>query len=166
MFNNAGFFPRSVPTEGVILNEWNSAVAVNLTGVFLAARAAFRTMKAQSPQGGRIINNGSISAQVPRKDSVAYTATKHAITGFTRSLALDGRPFSIACSQIDIGNAETELLGEIRAAARRRGDTTPEPTIGLRHVTDAALYICDLPLTANVLSMTVMATQMPFVSRG
>jgi len=166
LFNNAGRFPRSAPTEDVTFEEWNAAVAVNLTGAFLAAQAAFRMMKAQSPQGGRIINNGSISAQVPRRDAVAYTATKHAITGLTRSLALDGRPFGIACSQIDIGNARTELIEEIHAAARARGETAAEPTIDLRHVTDAVLYICDLPLSANVLFMTVMATQMPFVGRG
>ena len=165
LFNNAGMFPRSAPIEEVGYDEWSSAVAVNLTGAFLAAQAAFRLMKSQSPQGGRIVNNGSISAQVPRPNAVAYTATKHAITGLTKSLALDGRPFRIACSQIDIGNAETELIAKIGSAARERGEK-PEPTIDLRHVTDAVLYICDLPLEANVLFMTVMATQMPFVGRG
>jgi NAD(P)-dependent dehydrogenase (short-subunit alcohol dehydrogenase family) len=165
LFNNAGMFPRSAPIEAIGYDEWTSAVAVNLTGAFLAAQAAFRLMKSQSPQGGRIINNGSISAQVPRPNAVAYTATKHAITGLTKSLALDGRPYRIACSQIDIGNAETELIAKISEAARERGEK-PEPTIDLRHVTDAVLYICDLPLEVNVLFMTVMATQMPFVGRG
>ncbi|MHA1559139.1 MAG: SDR family oxidoreductase [Alphaproteobacteria bacterium] len=166
LFNNAGFFPGSVPIEDISYADWSAAIAVNLTGSFLAAQAAFRLMKAQSPQGGRIINNGSISAQVPRKDSVAYTATKHAITGLTRSLALDGRPFQIACSQIDIGNAATELIEEIAAAAGGRGDDTVEPTMELKHVVDAVMYIADLPLSANVLSMTLMATGMPFVGRG
>ena len=166
LFNNAGFFPRSAPIEDISYVDWSAAVAVNLTGAFLAAQAAFRLMKAQSPQGGRIINNGSISAQVPRQDSVAYTATKHAITGLTRSLALDGRPFQIACSQIDLGNAATELIEEIAAAARSRGDDTVEPTMELKHVVDAVMYIADLPLGANVLSMTLMATGMPFVGRG
>jgi NAD(P)-dependent dehydrogenase (short-subunit alcohol dehydrogenase family) len=166
LFNNAGFFPRSVPIEDISYADWSSTIAVNLTGAFLAAQAAFRLMKAQSPQGGRIINNGSISAQVPRKDSTAYTATKHAITGLTRSLALDGRPFQIACSQIDLGNAATDLIEEIAAAGRRRGDDAVEPTMELRHVVDAVMYIADLPLGANVLSMTLMATGMPFVGRG
>jgi len=166
LFNNAGFFPRSVPIEDISYDDWSAAVAVNLTGAFLAAQAAFRLMKTQSPQGGRIINNGSISAQVPRQESAAYTATKHAITGLTRSLALDGRPFNIACGQIDIGNAATALVEVIASAARIRGDDSVEPTMELQHVVDAVMYIAELPLNANVLSMTVMATGMPFVGRG
>ena len=165
LFNNAGVFSRQKPTDEVTFAEWSDAVAVNLTGAFLCAQAAFGLMKRQSPQGGRIINNGSISAQVPRRDSVAYTATKHAITGLTRSLALDGRAFNIACSQIDIGNAATELIAGIAEATRARGEEA-EPTLDLRHVADAVLYICSLPLEANVLFMTLMATGMPFVGRG
>ncbi len=165
LFNNAGLFSRQKPTDEVGFAEWNEAVAVNLTGAFLCAQAAFGLMKRQSPQGGRIINNGSISAQVPRKDSVAYTATKHAITGLTRSLALDGRASNVACSQIDIGNAATELIAGIAEATRARGEEA-EPTLDLRHVADAVLYICSLPLEANVLFMTLMATGMPFVGRG
>ncbi len=166
LFNNAGLFPPSAPTEAVAFEDWNNAVAVNLTGAFLVAQGAFRLMKAQSPQGGRIINNGSISAHVPRKNSISYTATKHAVTGLTRSLALDGRAVNIACSQIDIGNAGTELITGIAEAARQRGDSDVEPTMDVQHVVDAVLYICDLPLEANVLFMTLMATQMPFVGRG
>lgn len=166
LFNNAGKFPRSEPFEDVSLADWNDAVAVNLTGAFLAAQGAFRLMKAQTPCGGRIINNGSVSAHVPRPNAAAYTATKHAITGLTRSLALDGRPFDIACSQIDIGNAATDLIVEIGNAARARGETAVEPTIGLDEVVDAILYIARLPLSANVLFMTLMATGMPYVGRG
>lgn len=166
LFNNAGLFPPSAPTEDVAFEDWSKAVLVNLTGAFLVAQGAFRLMKAQSPQGGRIINNGSISAHVPRKNSIAYTATKHAVTGLTRSLALDGRPFDIACSQIDIGNAGTDLVAGIAEAARQRGDPDAEPTMDVQHVVDAVLYIADLPLHANVLFMTLMATQMPYVGRG
>lgn len=166
LFNNAGLFPKSVPLEDIAFEDWSNAVAVNLTGAFLSAQAAFRMMKTQSPQGGRIINNGSISAHAPRKNSIAYTATKHAITGLTRSLALDGREFNIACSQIDIGNAATDLVAGIAEAARQRGDTNVEPTMDLQHVADAVLYISELPLNANVLFMTLMATKMPYVGRG
>ncbi len=166
VFNNAGRFPRSAPIDEVTPEEWYDAVAVNLTGAFLVARGAFGLMKKQSPRGGRIINNGSISAQVPRPNAAAYTATKHAITGLTKQLALDGRDFDIACGQIDIGNAATDLIVEIGNAARARGETAVEPTIEVGDVVDAVLYMSRLPLGANVLSMTVMATNMPFVGRG
>lgn len=166
LFNNAGKFPKSQPTDEVDIGDWNDAVAVNLTGAFLMAQGAFRLMKAQSPRGGRIINNGSVSAHVPRPNAIAYTATKHAITGMTRSLALDGRAHDIACSQIDIGNAATDLIVQIGEAAKARGETEIEPTIDLKEVVDAVLYIARLPLSANVLFMTLMATKMPFVGRG
>ncbi|MCC6735920.1 MAG: SDR family oxidoreductase [Bauldia sp.] len=164
-FNNAGFFPKSRPIEDVPLDEWQEAVAVNLTGAFLIAQGAFRMMKAQAPKGGRIINNGSVSAHVPRPNAVAYTATKHALTGLTKSLALDGRAHDIACGQIDIGNAATDLIVKIGDAARARGEAT-EPTIDLDAVADAVLYMAGLPLSANVLFTTLMATKMPFVGRG
>lgn len=166
LFNNAGRFPRSGPIEDISYQDWSDTVAVNLTGAFLVAQGAFRLMKSQSPRGGRIINNGSISAHVPRPNSVGYTATKHAITGLTRSLALDGRDFDIACSQIDIGNAATEMIVGIAEAARQRGDVAVESTMDLQKVVDAVLYIARLPLEANVLFMTLMATKMPFVGRG
>lgn len=165
VFNNAGFFPRSLPIEDIPYGEWAEAVAVNLTGAFLIAQGAFRMMRAQVPRGGRIINNGSVSAHVPRPNAIAYTSTKHAITGLTKSLALEGRAHDIACGQIDIGNAATDLIVKIGDAARERGEA-PEPTIDLKAITDAVLYMAGLPLSANVLSMTVMATKMPFVGRG
>ncbi len=140
-------------------------MAVNLTGAFLVAQGAFRLMKSQSPKGGRIINNGSVSAQVPRPRSAAYAATKHALTGLTKSLALDGREHDIACGQIDIGNAATDLMLKIGDAVRDQGGT-PEPTIAMKPAVDAVLYMAGLPLGANVLFMTVMATKMPFVGRG
>lgn len=166
LFNNAGKFPRSQPIEEVTADDWSDAVAVNLTGAFLVAQGAFRMMRSQAPQGGRIINNGSISAHVPRPNAIAYTATKHAITGLTKSLALEGRDFDIACGQIDIGNAATDLIVEIGEAARARGDTKVEPTIDVAQVVDAVLYMAGLPLDANVLFMTLMANKMPFVGRG
>jgi NAD(P)-dependent dehydrogenase (short-subunit alcohol dehydrogenase family) len=142
-------------------------VAVNLTGAFLCARAAFRLMKAQDPRGGRIINNGSISAHAPRPNSAPYTTTKHAITGLTRSLALDGRGFDIACGQIDIGNAATDLTARMSAGvAQANGEIAAEPVMDVRHVADAVVYMAGLPLDANVLNLTVMATKMPFVGRG
>ena len=165
VFNNAGFFPKSLPVEDIPYAEWMDAVAVNLTGAFLIAQGAFRMMKAQQPKGGRIINNGSVSAHAPRPNAVAYTATKHAITGLTRSLALDGRPHDIACGQIDIGNAATDLIVKISEAKVARGEP-PEPVIDLKEVADAVLYMAGLPLSANVLFMTLMATKMPFVGRG
>ncbi len=165
VFNNAGFFPKSRPIEDIPYAEWTDAVAVNLTGAFLIAQGAVRIMKAQQPRGGRIINNGSVAAHAPRPDAVAYTATKHAITGLTRSLALDGRPHDIACGQIDIGNAATDLIAKISEAKIARGEP-PEPVLDLKDVSDAVLYMAGLPLSANVLFMTLMATKMPFVGRG
>ncbi|MCW5718568.1 MAG: SDR family oxidoreductase [Bauldia sp.] len=164
-FNNAGFFPKSRPIEDIPFDEWQQAVAVNLTGAFLIAQGAFRMMKAQAPKGGRIINNGSVSAHAPRPNAIAYTATKHALTGLTKSLALDGRTHDIACGQIDIGNAATDLIVTIGEAARARGEAT-EPTINLDAVADAVLYMANLPLSANVLFTTLIATKMPFVGRG
>jgi NAD(P)-dependent dehydrogenase (short-subunit alcohol dehydrogenase family) len=154
-----------VPFEDVAFDDWSTAVAINLTGSFLVAQGAYRVMKSQQPKGGRIINNGSVSAHAPRPHSAAYTATKHAMTGLTRSLALDGRQHDIACGQIDIGNAATELIAQIAAATREQGGK-PEPVIDLKPVTDAVIFMASLPLEANVLFMTVMATKMPFVGRG
>jgi len=158
LFNNAGIGAPSVPMEDLTYDQWNAVVQVNLTGAFLCAQEAVRMMKAQQPRGGRIINNGSISAHSPRPNSAPYTATKHAITGLTKSISLDGRNFDIACSQIDIGNAATELTERMA----RMG----EPRIDVKHVADAVVYMANLPLDANVQFMTVMATKMPFVGRG
>ena len=167
LFNNAGTGAAPVPIDELSPAQWNRVVAVNLTGAFLCARGAFRLMRAQDPRGGRIINNGSISAHTPRLYSAPYTATKHGITGLTKSLALDGRAFDIACGQIDIGNAETPLTSRMASGAlQANGELAPEPTIDVRHVADAVLYMAGLPLDANVLSLTVMATKMPFVGRG
>ncbi|MHA6263427.1 SDR family oxidoreductase [Arenibacterium sp. CAU 1754] len=165
LFNNAGIFTPPGTIDEIPLEHWHSAVAVNLTGMFLAARLAFGAMRAQDPQGGRIINNGSISAYVPRPGSVTYTTTKHAVTGLTRTLSLDGRPFNIACGQIDIGNAETPMVAELKARAVAEGGDVPETM----HVADAArsvLHMASLPLEANVQFMTVMATKMPYIGRG
>jgi NADP-dependent 3-hydroxy acid dehydrogenase YdfG len=167
LVNNAGTFGPAGPIDEVPVEQWQAAVATNLTGTFLCAREAFAAMRAQQPQGGRIINNGSISAHTPRPGSAAYTATKHAVAGLTKSLALDGRPFDIACGQIDIGNAATEMTAGIAQGARQAdGSVRPEPTFDVAHVADAVLYMAGLPLGANVLSLTVMATAMPFVGRG
>lgn len=167
LFNNAGTFGPAGSVDTVPLDGWHDTVAVNLTGMFLCARHAVRLMKEQRPRGGRIINNGSISAQVPRPDSVAYTATKHAVTGLTRSLALDGRPHDIACGQIDIGNAATDMTAGIAESARQAdGSTAPEATFDAAHVADAVLYMAGLPLSATVNSLTVTATAMPYVGRG
>jgi NAD(P)-dependent dehydrogenase (short-subunit alcohol dehydrogenase family) len=167
LFNNAGTGAPPLPIDQLTPAQWNRVVAVNLTGAFLCARGAFRLMRAQDPRGGRIINNGSISAHAPRLYSAPYTATKHAITGLTKSLALDGRGFDIACGQIDIGNAETPLTARMASGAlQANGETAPEPVIDVTHVADAVLYMAGLPLDANVLSLTVMATKMPFVGRG
>lgn len=167
LFNNAGTFTQGAPIDELPLSEWKRVVDVNLTGCFLCAREAFRIMKAQDPKGGRIINNGSISAQVPRPFSVAYTATKHAITGLTKSLSLDGRADNIACSQIDIGNAATDLTSKMGSGIlQANGTTLVEPRMDVSHVADAVLYIAHLPLDANVQSMTLMATNMPFIGRG
>jgi len=167
LFNNAGIFLAGKLIDELSVEEWQSAVDVNLTGSFLCARAAFSLMRRQVPMGGRIINNGSISAYAPRPGSVPYTVTKHAITGLTKCLALDGRPFDIACSQIDIGNAASDLalpLGE--GAKQANGEVVPEPLMDLKHVADAVRYMADLPLSANVQFMTIMASKMPYLGRG
>jgi NAD(P)-dependent dehydrogenase (short-subunit alcohol dehydrogenase family) len=167
LFNNAGSGAPAVPLEELAIEEWQRVVDVNLTGVFLCIREAFRLMKDQDPRGGRIINNGSISASMPRPNSAPYTATKHAISGLTRSVALDGRKYDIACGQIDIGNADTELAARMKAGVlQANGLIAPEPTMDVAHVARAVVYMASLPLDANVLFMTVMATKMPFVGRG
>src|SRR5262249_13657838 len=158
LFNNAGTGAPAIPMEDLTVEQWTAVVDVNLTGAFLCAQEAIRMMKAQDPRGGRIINNGSISAHTPRPNSAPYTATKHAITGLTKSISLDGRKYDIACGQIDIGNAATELAQRMAATA--------EPRLDLKHVCDAVLYMASLPLEANVQFMTVMATKMPFIGRG
>jgi NAD(P)-dependent dehydrogenase (short-subunit alcohol dehydrogenase family) len=156
LFNNAGTFPPPVPLEELTPEQWAEAIETNLTGAFLCTQEAFRLMKAQEPRGGRIINNGSISAHSPRPNSAPYTASKHAMTGLTKSAALDGRPFDIACGQIDIGNAATEMTHRLRG----------EPRIDVAHVAKAVVYMANLPLEANVPFITVMATQMPYIGRG
>jgi NAD(P)-dependent dehydrogenase (short-subunit alcohol dehydrogenase family) len=167
LFNNAGVGAPQIPFDELSFAQWNEVIAVNLSGAFLCARAAFRAMKAQRPQGGRIINNGSISAQVPRPLSAPYTASKHAITGLTRSLSLDGRAHHIACGQIDIGNAATEMtLRMPHGTLQADGISREEPTMEVKHVADAIVHMADLPLDANVQFMTIMATQMPFIGRG
>ncbi|WP_397422029.1 SDR family oxidoreductase [Phenylobacterium sp.] len=167
LFNNAGTGAPPGPLEEHSLEHWRRVVDVNLTGTFLCTRAAFGQMKAQNPRGGRIINNGSISAHTPRPNSIAYTATKHAITGMTRSTSLDGRAFDIACGQIDIGNAATEMTrGMSRGVPQPDGSMKVEATMDVQAVADAVLYMAGLPLSANVQFMTVMATQMPFIGRG
>lgn len=167
LFNNAGIGAPAVPPEEITFEQWQAVVQTNLTGAFLCAQEAFRLMKRQDPRGGRIINNGSISAHTPRPNSAPYTATKHAITGLTKSLALDGRPFDIACGQIDIGNAATEMTARMqRGVLQADGRIAPEPTIDVAVVARAVVYMASLPLDANVLFMTVMATKMPFVGRG
>ncbi len=167
LFNNAGISSPAVPIEEVSLATWQQAIDVNLTGVFLCTREAFRVMKTQQPRGGRIINNGSISASVPRPQTICYTATKHAITGLTKSIALDGRDFDIACGQIDIGNAATEMTEKMTRGVRQAdGSIAVEPRMDVDAVAKAVVYMASLPLDANVLSMTVMATKMPLVGRG
>jgi NAD(P)-dependent dehydrogenase (short-subunit alcohol dehydrogenase family) len=167
LFNNAGTFSPARELDTIPLSEWNAAVAVNLTGAFLCTREAFRVMRRQRPRGGRIINNGSISAHAPRPQSVAYTATKHAITGLTKSTSLDGRAYDIACGQIDIGNAATDMTKAMTAGVPQPdGSLRPEPRMDVADVARAVLYMADLPLDANVATMTVMATKMPFVGRG
>ncbi len=167
LFNNAGTGAPPVPLEDLTVEQWRHVVDVNLTGVFLCLQQAFRLMKNQSPRGGRIINNGSISAHAPRPRSAPYTATKHAITGLTKSAALDGREFDIACGQIDIGNAETQMTARMKeGVAQANGSLAVEPTMAAEHVAQAVLYMASLPLDANVLFMTVMATKMPLVGRG
>ncbi|MFM0357009.1 SDR family NAD(P)-dependent oxidoreductase [Paraburkholderia nemoris] len=167
LFNNAGRNAGAVPLEDYEVDFWNDVVATNLTGVFLCARAAYRLMKEQCPQGGRIINNGSISAHSPRPHTIAYTATKHAVTGITKSIALDGRAFNIACSQIDIGNAATSLTERMdRGVLQADGRMAPEARMDVTHVANAVVHMASLPLEANVLNMTIMASAMPFVGRG
>jgi NAD(P)-dependent dehydrogenase (short-subunit alcohol dehydrogenase family) len=167
LFNNAGTGAPPVPLEDLAYGDWKRVVDVNLTGMFLCTQEAFRIMKSQQPRGGRIINNGSLAAYVPRPDSVAYTATKHAVTGLTRSTSLDGRRHDIACSQLDIGNARTELTARIAAGARQAdGSLAPEPSIDAEEAGRAVAYIAGLPLDVNVQFMTLMATKMPFIGRG
>jgi NADP-dependent 3-hydroxy acid dehydrogenase YdfG len=167
LFNNAGSFGRPAPFHDYAREEWRAVVDVNLTGAFLCAQRAYRAMLEQDPRGGRIINNGSISAHTPRPNAVAYTATKHAITGLTKQLALEGRAHGIACGQIDVGNAATEMTAGIaRGALQADGTTAAEATMDAANVARAVLYMAGLPLDANVLFMTVMATGMPFVGRG
>ncbi len=167
LFNNAGVSSPAVPLEDFSFEKWKSVVDVNLHGVFLCTQEAFRIMKSQAPQGGRIINNGSISAHTPRPNSAAYTATKHAVTGLTKCTSLDGRKYDIACGQIDVGNAATELAAKMaKGVAQANGDVTPEPMMDVEDVAKAVLYMAGLPLSANVQFMTVMATKMPFIGRG
>jgi NAD(P)-dependent dehydrogenase (short-subunit alcohol dehydrogenase family) len=167
LFNNAGTFTPAVPMEEITVDQWQAIVATNLSGVFYCTQQAFRLMKAQTPQGGRIINNGSISAHAPRPLSAPYTATKHAITGLTKSTSLDGRRYNIACGQIDIGNAATDMTAKMKdGVPQADGSLAAEPTINAQHVAEGVLYMVSLPLEANVQFLTVMATKMPFIGRG
>lgn len=167
LFNNAGIFPPTAPIDEVPVAAWQQAVDVNLTGMFLCARAAFGQMRRQSPQGGRIINNGSISAHSPRPGSVCYTATKHAVTGLTRTLELDGRAFDITCGQVDIGNVRTDIAAKFEAGVPQAdGSIRPEPVMEMGPVIDAVWLMATLPAEANVPFMTVMASKMPFIGRG
>jgi len=167
LFNNAGTASKPASVEEVTLDQWRSVLDANLTGAFLCTREAVRLMKTQTPRGGRIINNGSIAAHVPRPHSAAYTASKHGITGLTKATALDGRPFDIACGQIDIGNAATEMTERFATGTLQANlEIKSEPRVDVRHVVDAVLYIAGLPLDANVPCLTVMATKMPFGGRG
>ncbi len=167
LFNNAGTGAPPVPLEDLTYEQWKSVVDINLTGAFLCTQEAFKLMKSQTPRGGRIINNGSISAHVPRPNSAPYTATKHAITGLTKATALDGRKYDIACGQIDIGNAATEMTARMKdGVLQADGVIAVEPTMNVEHVARAVVYMASLPLDANVHFMTIMATKMPFVGRG
>jgi NAD(P)-dependent dehydrogenase (short-subunit alcohol dehydrogenase family) len=167
LFNNAGQNVPGMPFEDLTYADWTRVVAVNLTGSFLCAQAAFRMMKAQAPQGGRIINNGSISAHTPRPDSAPYTATKHAITGLTKSLMLDGRKYDICAGQIDIGNAATPMTARMSKGVKQGdGSIAVEPTMDVNHVGQAILHMANLPLESNILTMTIKATKMPFEGRG
>jgi NAD(P)-dependent dehydrogenase (short-subunit alcohol dehydrogenase family) len=167
LFNNAGVSALGKPLEDLGYEEWKAVVDTNLTGPFLCTQAAFRIMKAQDPQGGRIINNGSISAHVPRPNSAPYTATKHAITGLTRSTSLDGRKYNIACGQIDIGNAGTEMTARMKdGVSQADGSLAPEPTFNVDHVGEAVVQMASLPLDTNIQFITIMATNMPFIGRG
>ena len=167
LFNNAGTGAPPLPLEDLTYEQWKTVVEINLTGVFLCTQEAFKLMKAQEPRGGRIINNGSISAHAPRPNSAPYTATKHAITGLTKSTSLDGRKYDIACGQIDIGNAATDMTARMRnGVPQAHGAVAVEPTMDVQHVAGAVVYMASLPLDANVQFLTVMATKMPFVGRG
>ena len=167
LFNNAGVSAPGVPLEDLTFEQWRNVVDINLTGAFLCTREAFRLMKSQTPTGGRIVNNGSVSAHAPRPHSAPYTSTKHAITGLTRSTSLDGRKYGIACGQIDIGNAATEMTARMaEGVPQANGEIAPEPVMDAEHVARALLYMASLPLDANVQTLTVMATRMPFVGRG
>lgn len=167
LFNNAGTNVPAMPIDELSVSQWKQVVDVNLTGAFLAARAAFALMRRQSPQGGRIINNGSISAYVPRPGSVPYTVSKHAITGLTRTLSLDGRAFNIACGQIDIGNTASDMTEKMNSGVPQAdGSIKPEPTMDTVHVAEAVVNMANLPLSANIQFMTIMATHMPFIGRG
>ena len=167
LFNNAGINAPGVSIDELSVEQWKAVVDTNLTGAFLCARGAFALMKSQDPRGGRIINNGSISAHAPRPNTVPYTATKHAITGLTKSLSLDGRPWDIACGQIDIGNAGTDMANRMaRGVPQANGEIRPEPLMDVAHVASSVLHMANLPLETNVQFMTVMATKMPFVGRG
>ena len=167
LFNNAGVGAPGVPLDELTVDQWRAVVDTNLTGVFICTQQAFKLMKTQTPRGGRIINNGSISAHVPRPRSAPYTATKHAITGLTRSTSLDGRQHDIACGQIDIGNASTELAAKMaRGVPQANGEIAVEPLMDVEHVARAVVYMAGLPLEANVQFMTVMATKMPYIGRG
>jgi len=167
LFNNAGLNAPAIPLEDLTEDQWNSVIAVNLTGAFWCLQEAFRMMKSQDPPGGRIINNGSISAHVPRTNSAVYTASKHALTGLTKSTSLDGRAYDIACGQIDIGNARTEMSDSMQKKLERtKGAAAVEPQIDARHVADAVVYMANLPLSVNVPFITVMANGMPYIGRG
>lgn len=167
LFNNAGTNSPGIPLEDLTFEQWNKVLNANLTGPFLCTQQAFQLMKSQNPRGGRIINNGSISAHAPRPNSAPYTATKHAITGFTKATALDGRKYDIACGQIDIGNAETELAARMKTGVpQANGEIKPEPMMDVEQVARAVVHMASLPLDANILFLTVMATKMPFVGRG
>jgi NAD(P)-dependent dehydrogenase (short-subunit alcohol dehydrogenase family) len=167
LFNNAGVGAPGVPLEELSFEQWKTVVDINLTGVFLCTQEAIKSMKSQDPRGGRIINNGSISAHAPRPNSAPYTSTKHAVTGLTKSTSLDGRKYDIACSQIDIGNAHTELAARMASGVpQANGSVAVEPLMDVNHVASAVLYMASLPLDANVQFMTIMATKMPFVGRG
>ncbi|MFH0725757.1 MAG: SDR family oxidoreductase [Pseudomonadota bacterium] len=167
LFNNAGIFVPGIEIDELSVAQWQEMVDTNLTGAFLCAREAFRLMKAQNPRGGRIINNGSISAHAPRPNSVPYTATKHAITGLTKAISLDGRRYDIACGQIDIGNADTGMASVFaKGVPQANGQMAVEPLMDLSHVASAVIYMAGLPLDANVQFMTIMATKMPFIGRG
>ncbi len=167
VFNNAGMSLKGAPIDEIAVADWRKLIDVNVTGSFITARAAFHVMRHQDPQGGRIINNGSVSAYVPRWGSAPYTASKHAITGLTRTISLDGRPFSIACGQIDIGNALTEMAAKMtKGVPQADGSIAIEPVMDVKHVANSVLHMASLPLDANVQFMTVMATNMPFIGRG